>query len=312
MPKIFRSLEVQSLNIGLTDSVITQDLPKTVLYGLVLSFNVTHTNSSGTVVVSQDTFGEYCDIQLSIDGDLIPVRINLQDLYYINQYLFKNDPITSFFTTASTQGTSKIELILPFAIIGGEVFEDGLLDLRGVGSASLQITTKSASVFGTNVASIDSGSLGVQTLEYANVPVVANQFARTEYSFTDHSITATGITNFSLSYGGDQQYRGLLLQTKTSSALSDSVINKFRVTSRSFDYINSDANFIKTKNKLMNGQSTTGYYWLSFASGSGHEERVRMTERLDARNLTELFLEIDSAVSSGNLRILSVKEIYGG
>ena len=62
MPKIFRSLEVQSLNIGLTDSVITQDLPKTVLYGLVLSFNVTHTNSSGTVVVSQDTFGEYCDI----------------------------------------------------------------------------------------------------------------------------------------------------------------------------------------------------------------------------------------------------------
>jgi hypothetical protein len=37
-----------------------------------------------------------------------------------------------------------------------------------------------------------------------------------------------------------------------------------------------------------------------------------MTERLDARNLTELFLEIDSAVSSGNLRILSVKEIYGG
>ena len=40
MPKIFRSLEVQSLNIGLTDSVITQDLPKTVLYGLILNFGI--------------------------------------------------------------------------------------------------------------------------------------------------------------------------------------------------------------------------------------------------------------------------------
>jgi hypothetical protein len=37
-----------------------------------------------------------------------------------------------------------------------------------------------------------------------------------------------------------------------------------------------------------------------------------MTERLDARALTELFLEVDSAVSSGTVRVITIKELYGG
>ena len=79
MPKIFRSLEVQSLNISNTDSVLTQEVPKTVYWGLLLDLNVQHTNSSGTITVNADTFGKYIDLQLSIDGDLIPVRINVRD-----------------------------------------------------------------------------------------------------------------------------------------------------------------------------------------------------------------------------------------
>ena len=313
MPKIFRSLEVQSLNISNTDSVLTQEVPKTVYWGLLLDLNVQHTNSSGTITVNADTFGKYIDLQLSIDGDLIPVRINVRDLYYINKYLFKQTPTTSFFTTASSSGTSYMRLILPFSILGGEVFEDGLLDTRGAGSVSLMMTTKSATTFGTNVASIDSGSVAyVQTLEYANVPVLTNQFARTEYAFVEHALTATGVVRYSLPYGGDQQYRGLLVQTETSSALSNSVLNTMRVTSRSFDYLNSRVDFIQQKNALETGQSDTGNYWIDFTSGSGHLERQKMTERLDARALTELFLEVDSAVSSGTVRVITVKELYGG
>jgi hypothetical protein len=312
MPKIFRSLEVQSLNVGNTDSVLTQEIPKTVYWGILLDINVTHTNSSGTVVVDQDTFGKYIDLQLSIDGDLIPVRINVRDLFYINKYLFKNNPKTSFFTTASTAGTSHMRLILPFSIIGGEVFEDGLLDTRGAGSVSLMMTTKSASVFGSNVSAIDSGVAYVQTLEYANVPVIANQFARTEYAFVEHTLTSTGVVRYSLPYGGDQQYRGLLVQTETSSALSNSVLNTMRVTSRSFDYLNSRVDFIQQKNELETGHSSTGNYFIDFTSGSGHLERQKMTERLDARALTELFLEVDSAVSSGTVRVITIKELYGG
>ena len=306
MPMLARKMEVEKIEWA-SSTLKTRELPKTVYRGLILHLEMTVTNSTATITA--DTIaGAISKLDIVINGQDTIMSLPGWMLFFMNKKDFSIAPPSTIADTNGAGRVNKVTMYLPFAYSRAVSPSDGLLDLRGVSSVTLQITWSSAT--GTAIemgtgCTITSGEMQIDTDEFMNVPADAN-FSRHELSFISESPTATGMRNINLDYGGNNQYQRLFIFTRDSSdVFSDSEISKVGVRSRSFFYMNQDIE--RLYNQVVSFYSIahdTGVYVIDFTRDG------RLTQRLDARGLNELVLEATVATADGTIYVLKDKAIY--
>lgn len=298
-----RLLPVQQLLLG-SSSLFTRDLPKTVYRGLILEFNVNHTNGASPVISIDSLLAFVSRIAIVIDGQDYLISLQARDLYYMNQADYSVAPFSSLFTTVSSTGTSTFQIYIPLALSRALRPEDTLLDARKVSTVVLEIQTGAS--IGTGVTTINSANVNILTDEYANAPAEMAT-GRHEMNAIDRNLDATGLIQQNLEVGSNNQYRRLLVFTRTSADVLDNAqISGIAVRSRSFYYAN------VTLDQMLQ-QWSTQLFGLAFQTGLYPVPFTRdgqMTQRVDARNLSELVVEVTSLVSNGKLRIVKDKAIF--
>lgn len=302
MPKIPRSLPIEQVDY-IASTLKTRELPKTVFRKLDMILRLTHTNGLTPSVTLQGLLNQIGKVDLVLNGQDNIMSFPFYWLYYENAYDFSVEPDYTLFTTASTQGESKIAVTLPFSLIRGVSKNDTMLDARGLSSINLGINFNANQFTG---APIDNGYVALQSTEYANVTEKAP--ARHELAYDSVSITKTGTIQIDLETKGTNQYYRLWLFAKDSTgAMSNGVIDNIEVKSRNFSFIDETAEYLQYKNKKMYAVpiSQTGVYVIDFTTDG------RMSERLDARALSELTLDVNAIASGGTLDIIKEKVVFG-
>jgi hypothetical protein len=302
MPKQPRRLEVESITFS-SGALRSRELPKTVYKGLWLKLSITHTNGVGPTITADSLMAVLSKINIVINGQDQLKSVPFRHIFYRNQYDFSIAPQSSLFTTNSVQGTSYVWAYLPFAMTRSLNPEDTVLDARKF--QSLMLEANWGSSIGTNVTSLDSGTLKIYTDEYSNVD---ENFAggRHEENVVSRNLDATGSRTLELEVGSNNQYRRLWIYTRNSSAaLSNVQIDNLIVKSRAFNYDNINADALQQFNAWEFAQSPqTGLYVLDFTRDG------KLTQRIDARNLSELIVDVNSLVSNGTMEIVKEKAIF--
>ena len=302
MAKTFRRLQIEKVDYS-ANTLRTRDIFKSVYKYLQLILKVTHTNGASPSITAESLCKLINKISLTINGQDTILSIPFYHLYYMNWYESQREPSKSLYTTASSQGTSTISLILPFAMMRAVRPNDTLLDLRKVSTAVLGVDWGTS--IGSGVSSIDSAELQIYTGEYSNVQE-AEPLARHEMSHITTTISATGAKQIDLEVGANNQYKALWLYVRDSGgSLSDSVIDKIELESRGFHFVDVSAEAVKWDNALAFGMSPqTGVYVIEAITDG------ELSKRLDARALHELILKLNSKVSSGSVEVVKEKAIY--
>lgn len=298
------AVETEIQRIPFTASTLkTQELPISVFRRLQLQLSITHTNGTSAGITAESLLKSISNMRLVRDGNDTQIQSPLWPFFFMNQYDYHIAPQTSFFTTNTTQGNSTASVVLPFELTRSIAPEDTLLDLRANRKAVLEVNWGSS--IGTNVTSLDSGFLKIYGDELVNSPAIPR--ARHEYSFTSQSLTLTGDNDIQLPVKGLNQYRRFwIFMRNSSAALSDSQANTFSLKSRSFTWMKKDGTQIKESNNLEYGIApATGVYVIDPTRFG------KMSRRLDARDLPELTLTINTPNGTGTVDILFEKAIYG-
>lgn len=304
-PYMPRSLEVERIDWS-ASALKPRTLPATVYKGLFLNLVLTTTNDGAAALTARQLAQAIAGLKITLAGQDVLVNIPGEFLYVLNNYDFSKSPPVTIDLVAGAGKVQKLSLYLPFALTRAVLPEDTLLDARKFSSVIIDIQWCSATGIGTDIT-ITSGYLEIQTDEYNQVPDAA-AFARHEFGFTVENLTSTGTLNYKLDYAGNNQYKRLFLMTKNAAgADANTEINKAGVKVRSFYYLLNSGERIQNENEVRYAISPlTGIYVLDFTRDG------KMTQRLDARTLTELFLEVNCAVSGGLLHVLKEKAIYRG
>lgn len=302
MAKIPRSIEVERITWA-ASTLKTRELPLTVLKGLTLNLVLAVTNAASAALTRFELAKAITRISLVINGQDTRVSIPFYHVFFQNFYDFSKEPP---YTIDVTEGASKVDklcLYLPQALTRAVVPEDTLLDLRGASSCVLEVQFAAAAL--NAKVTVTSGYLEIQTSEYANVSKEA-KFARQEMSHIQDDLSATGTKQIKLEAGGNNQYKRLFVYCfNDSAALNDSQIDNLIVRSRSFHYKDVADDILQNKNVLDYSISAqTGVYVIDFTTDG------KMSQRLDARPLGELILELNSLVSNGTVEVVKEKAIY--
>lgn len=285
-------------------SLKTRELPKTVLKGLLLRLYTTTTNGAGPSA----TFEQLCSIisrlNIVINGQDQIITIPFFNLSMMNWYDFSVQPQYAISTTASTTVYDEVTIYLPFALTRAVVPEDTLLDLRNVSTATLEVLWGPAA-YGTQ-KTLTAAELQIHTVEYAGVDR-KEPFGRHELTYSQGNLSATGLITHLMEYGGINQYKRLMIFTRNSSAaLNNAQITALAVRSRNFYYSSVKSDNLQDMNCLAYTLAPqTGVYMVDFTTDG------KMSQRLDARSLSELVLEFTSAVSNGTFDVVKEKAIYG-
>lgn len=297
-----RRLIVQGLTYA-ASQLVTQLLPKVVYRGLHLRLSVTHTNSSANGLTVDSILQLISRLQVVLNGQDVVVSLSGQDLRLMNQYDFSID-VPQVITTGDGAGKiSTVQLYIPFGLTRAANPEDTLLDARRVDSIVLECTWGSGTI-ATSGATVTAATLEVTTDEYANAPadLVAG---RHELSVATRNLDAAGLISLNLETQSNNQYRRLFVITRNSGALSSAQLSRIAVKSRSFYYFDMYAPTIQDWNQQENGLAfQAGLYVLNFTRDG------RQTQRIDARNLSELIVDMTSLVTDGTVRILKDKSIF--
>jgi hypothetical protein len=236
-------------------------------------------------------------VELVANGQDTIVSVPGFHLYYASK---RERGVAPLSTITSTAG--RMSLFLPMALIRAISPQDTLLDARGLSSLTLKVTWGS-DIAGTATAS--AATLEINTEEYSNVPV-DSKFGRHEFGYDIVNLDAAAVKQFKLDVGSNNQYRRLWLYVLDGSdALANTEISKIGVKTRSFYYMNENSDVVQASNREdYNLAEDAGVYVIDFPSGG------MMSERLDARALSELILEVTSLVTDGTLYIVKEKVIY--
>lgn len=302
MPKQPRRLIVESILFS-SGALRSRELPKSVYKGLWFKLSITHTNGVGPTITADSFLGVLSKLNIVINGQDQLKSVSARHCYYRTMYDFAVTPTSSLFTTNSTQGTSYCWFYMPFAMTRCLNPEDTVLDARRFSSLVLEANWGSS--IGTTVTSLDSGTLEIFTDEYSNV---SEDFAggRHEENTVSRNLDATGSRTLELEVGSNNQYRRLWVYTRNNSAALSSVqIDKLTVRSRAFNYDSMNADAMQFYNLLEYSQSPqTGLYVLDFTRDG------KLTQRIDARNISELIVDVNSLVSNGTMEIVKEKAIF--
>jgi len=305
MPKQPRILPVENILFA-SGSGRQRELPKSVYKGLYCKLTINHTNGASPVITADSFLAILSRLNLTINGQDQLLSTSLRHWFYQNNYDFSRLAVgnqISLFTTASSAGNSSVFFYVPLALTRALNPEDTILDARGF--KSLMLEPNWGSSIGTGVTSINSGQLDIFPDEYSNVD---ENFAgaRHEVNSSLRNLDATGSRTLELETRSNNQYRRLFIYTRDSSGvLSDSMIDNIIIRSRSFNYVNVKADVLQRVNGWDFARDhQTGLYVYDFTRDG------KMTQRVDARELSELIVEVNSLVSNGTMEVVKEKAIY--
>lgn len=301
MPKVPRKLNVQGIPF-VASALATRDLPKSVFKELILELSMTHTNTGAPALTYEQACKAVSKINIVGNGQDNVVSLSMQHLYALNYYDKAVTPPSSFVTTSGAGKVSTLTLALPFGLTKAAMPEDTLFDGRGLSSLVMEVLFGSAAPM-SGVA-ITSATLDISTLEYDFVDPKA-AFARHEMTFLSQAVTVAGVNQVKLPVGGGNQYRRLWVFSKDSSGNLADGINNVDLYTRSYHWQVLDGVNVKARNRLDYGIAPlTGVYVIDLCTDG------KMSERLDARTIGELNLDITTAASTGTLEVVLEKAIY--
>lgn len=305
MPKQPRLLPVESILFA-SGGLRPREMPKTVYKGILLKLTINHTNGAGPVISADSFLNILTKLNLTINGQDQLLSVPLRQWFYQNNYDFSRLAAgnqVSLFTTASATGNSIFYAYVPLGLTRSLNPEDTILDARAF--KSLVMEANWGTTIGTGVTTINSGQLDMFPDEYANV---AEDFAgaRHEMNLSSRNLDATGARTLELETKSNNQYRRLWIYTRDNTgALSDVQIDNIIVRSRSFNYVNIKADVLQRYNGWEYARDhQTGLYVIDFTRDG------KMTQRIDARELSELIIEVNSLVANGTMEVVKEKAIY--
>lgn len=305
MPKQPRLLPVESILFA-SGGLRPREMPKTVYKGILLKLTINHTNGAGPVITADSFLNILTKLNLTINGQDQLLSVPLRQWFYQNNYDFSRLSTgnqVSLFTTASSTGNSIFYAYVPLGLTRSLNPEDTILDARAF--KSLVMEANWGTTIGTGVTTINSGQLDMFPDEYANV---AEDFAgaRHEMNLSSRNLDATGARTLELETKSNNQYRRLWIYTRDNTgALSDVQIDNIIVRSRSFNYVNIKADVLQRYNGWEYARDhQTGLYVIDFTRDG------KMTQRIDARELSELIIEVNSLVANGTMEVVKEKAIY--
>jgi len=300
MPLLSTKRKIEQIDWS-ASTLVSRDLPKTVYRNLRLYLSLTHTNtdSSATLLEVLDMVSK---LELVINGqDNIQV-MPLFHLYYQNLFDFSQAPLSSVHAAASGASTSYVSLIMPQIILRGARKNDTVLDARRFSSLVLNANWGAAS--GITDATVSAGYLGLDTDEYANVPD-GFQLGRHEYAFETRNLDSVGDIQIKLDTGGNNVYYRIWIYTfNSSSVLADGLVTNIELGTRNVPVINQLTARLQADNMLKYSISKqAGVYVLDLTTDG------RMSECLNARNLSDVILTLTSTVTDGSVKIVYEKVI---
>jgi|CXWL01.1.fsa_nt_gi hypothetical protein len=305
MPKQPRLLPVESILFA-SGGLRPREMPKTVYKGILLKLTINHTNGAGPVITADSFLNILTKLNLTINGQDQLLSVPLRQWFYQNNYDFSRLAAgnqVSLFTTGSATGNSIFYAYVPLGLTRSLNPEDTILDARAF--KSLVMEANWGTTIGTGVTTINSGQLDMFPDEYANV---AEDFAgaRHEMNLSSRNLDATGARTLELETKSNNQYRRLWIYTRDNTgALSDVQIDNIIVRSRSFNYVNIKADVLQRYNGWEYARDhQTGLYVIDFTRDG------KMTQRIDARELSELIIEVNSLVANGTMEVVKEKAIY--
>ena len=305
MPKQPRILPVENILFA-AGAGRQRELPKTVYNNIKCRLTINHTNGVAPVITVDSFLNILTKLNLTINGQDQLLSTSIRHWFYQNNYDFSrlsNGNQVSLFTTASATGNSVAYFKMPLALTRALNPEDTILDARGFKSLVLEANWGNS--IGAGVTSVNSGFLDIVPDEYSNVDENFGG-ARHEFNSTIRNLDAVGARTVELETRSNNQYRRLWIYTRDNAGvLSDVQIDNIIVRSRSFTYVNVKGDVLQRDNGWDFARDhQTGLYVVDFTRDG------KMTQRVDARELSELIVEFNSLVANGSVEVVKEKTIY--
>ena len=303
MPLQPRNLKIPNLPFsgGELQSI---EMPLTVYRGLQFRIVLNHTNVTATAFNLENFLKILPSFAINIDGQDTTIRMSATDLYIMNRYDYSQEPI-QVIDTADGAKTSYVDMFIPFELTRAVNPQDTIFDARKFKSVRLEATWGTEAVVATSGVTITSGYIQLDSDEYAQVPSDLPT-GRHEINAIEWPLNTIGDIRHELPVGSNHQYRRMYIQTRDSVGnLTSGLIGNIDLSARSFTYVKKQADAIQRHNTRE--FSTTPYggtYILELIRGGLN------TQRIDAGNLTELTLTVDSLVNNGTLRLVMDKAIF--
>ncbi|MDA8171071.1 MAG: hypothetical protein M0Z48_04485 [Nitrospiraceae bacterium] len=304
MPLTPRTDKIQKINY-VASALQSRDIPKRILRGLGLTLAASTTNAAGVAITWESLCKLISKIVLTLNGQDVLINIPFWALYLLNYYDFSKAPNAVISLTVAAGQVQRMPLYLPFELTRSVSPEDTMFDGRQLSSIVLDAYWNNS--LGTNVTSIDSGELDIQTDEYLDATNKATVGgARHEYAFISYAITGIGVLPFNVPTQGLNQYRRMFIMTRDNTgAASDAILSNLAIKSGAVYFENIAAVDLKdTNNRQYAMTPLTGAYVYDFTRNG------KMTERLDARTLSELIFEVTSLVAAGSVDVMFERVIY--
>lgn len=305
MPFVPRLGKVEKISYS-ASTMKSRDLPKRALKALLLKLAVTHTNGAAAPTITWESLAKLLQkIMLTSNGQDTSVNMAFWLLYVLNYYDASVAPPFTPFTTVSAQGTSLMSLTLPFELTRAVNPKDTIFDARGLSSLVLDAYFGNA-IATANEPTINSAELQIDTDEYVGTdPGKPLSTGRHEFSQVTETLSGTGSTDLDLETKGMNQYRRLIFATRNSAgSLSNYIVDNIKIKSGATYYMDIGAKRLQEHNGLQYGvPPLAGIYMYDFTR-DGY-----MTERLDARGLSDLKIEVN-VTGVGSVDVLKEKVIY--
>ena len=303
MQLIKRNVPVQPI-VYAANSPAHRELPFTVYRGLELLVKITHTNAANPApTLFGILYGLISRMQVTLAGVDQLVNIPAWCLWYMNRAEFAKEGYNSIFTTASIQGTSYISLYLPFSLLRAVMPLDTLLDARKLSSMRLEVNWSGTPA---GIASIDAAEIQILTCEYAVGEDFKVSPGRHELAYLTKPLEKTGTVQIRLDTGAGNEYRRLwiFLMAQPAAVLSDLEIDRIKLKTRSFVYVDASIQEFKADNTRRFGiDAAPGLYVWDFPTDG------RMSERCDATNISDLTLEVNALNTTGIIHCVAEKVV---
>jgi len=282
-----------------------RSLPAGVYRGLLLDMVLTTTNGGAADIDNYGLAKAISQITVKLNGQDNMMIMPGYHLEFMNRHDFSIACRSTIDTVVGAGKTQKISMYIPFALTRSARAKDSVLDARAsnkITSVELGIDWAAAAI-GTDMT-VTSGYINLLGILYDQVPSPIATF-RHEFAYIKDDLNAVGDVDVKMSYGGWNEYRRLYIYTfDNTGALSDSQISGVKVKSLSYSWQHISVDQLKAlNNNAFSLAPSTGVYILDLTTDG------MMSERLNARNLSELILKFTSLVANGTVEIVAEKVI---
>lgn len=322
MAKIPRKLKVEQID-WVQASLRTRRLPLSTYKDLHLTLYMIGTDTAATMTFDEFLRNVITRISIVLNGQDVIVNVPFYFLFYMNACEFAAAPYWFYDHANDTSQKKEISVILPFCLLRAANPQDTLLDARRLSSMILEVAW--GALPGEMTAATYSGYLSINTGEYSSVAQDA-AFARKEYGWDTIPFNAAGDIDHRLEVQSNNQYRRLWIfawDNTTPTARVNDAITNIRVKSRSFHFLDYEADHLQFRNLLEYNQrdqggathdpvaadssniaAITGLYIVDFPDFG------LMSQRCDARDLSELILQVTSANATDSMEVIKEKSIF--